>query len=115
MFTELVTLCQIITQPNLSKLPTLYVVCRYLLSHHMYDGLESVLAAYGKLNRNESLLVQACLRAPLVVADEAKLAIVFTYFFLLLFSFFFLRLLLFTHFGESPVRENLFPPIFWHN
>ena len=62
-------------------------------------------------------LVQACLRAPHVVADEAKLAIVFTYFFLLLsFSFFFLlRLLLFTHFGESPVRENLFPPIFWHN
>ena len=66
-------------------------------------------------------LVQACLRAPHVVADEAKLAIVFTYFFLLFlfFSFFFfllfLRLLLFTHFGESPVRENLFPPIFWHN
>ena len=29
--------------------------------------------------------------------------------------FFFLRRLLFTHFGESPVRENLFPPIFWHN
>ena len=29
------------------------------------------------------LLVQACLRAPHVVADEAKLAIVFTYFFLL--------------------------------
>ena len=21
----------------------------------------------------------------------------------------------FTHIGESPVRENLFPPIFWHN
>ena len=63
------------------------------------------------------LLVQACLRAPPVVADEAKLAIVFTYFFLLSFFFFFflLRLLLFTHFGESPVRENLFPPIFWHN
>ena len=63
-------------------------------------------------------LVQACLRAPHVVADEAKLAIVFTYFFLF-FSFFFfllfLRLLLFTHFGESRVRENLFPPIFWHN
>ena len=62
------------------------------------------------------MLVQACLRAPPVLADEAKLAIVFTYF---LFSFFFLllllRLLLFTHFGESPVRENLFPPIFWHN
>ena len=26
-----------------------------------------------------------------------------------------LRLLLLTHFGESPVCENLFPPIFWHN
>ena len=63
-------------------------------------------------------LVQACLRAPHVVADEAKLAIVFTYFFLSFFFssfFFFLRLLLFTHFGESAVRENLFPPIFWHN
>ena len=35
----------------------------------------------------------------------------FSFFFFLLF----LRLLLFTHFGESPVRENLFPPIFWHN
>ena len=51
-------------------------------------------------------LVQACLRAPHVVADEAKLAIVF---------FFLLRLLLFTHFGETPVAENLFPPIFWQN
>ena len=61
------------------------------------------------------ILVQACLRAPLVVADEAKLAIVFTYFFLSFFLFLLLRLLLFTHFGESPVRENLFPPIFWHN
>ena len=29
------------------------------------------------------VLVQECLRAPHVVADEAKLAIVFTYFFLL--------------------------------
>ena len=35
-----------------------------------------------------------------------------TFFF---FFFLFLRLLLFTHFGESPVRENLLPPIFWHN
>ena len=41
-------------------------------------------------------------RAPPVVADEAKQVIVFTYFFL----FFLLRLLLFTHFRESPVREN---------
>ena len=31
------------------------------------------------------------------------------------FFFFSLRLLLVTHFGESPVCENLFPPIFWHN
>ena len=40
------------------------------------------------------------------------------FFFLLFFLscfFFFLCLLLFTHFGESPVHENLFPPIFWHN
>ena len=50
------------------------------------------------------------LRAPLVVADEAKLAIVFTYFF-----FFFLPLLLMNQFGEMPVSENLFPPIFWNN
>ena len=33
----------------------------------------------------------------------------------LVFSFFFLRLLLFIYFGETPVTENLFPPIFWHN
>ena len=26
-----------------------------------------------------------------------------------------IRLLLFTHFGETPEAENLFPPIFWHN
>ena len=26
-----------------------------------------------------------------------------------------LRLLLLTHFGESPVCENLFSPIFWHD
>ena len=31
------------------------------------------------------------------------------------FFSFSLRLLLLTHFGESPVYENLFPPIFWHN
>ena len=49
-----------------------------------------------------------------MVADEAKLAIVFTYFFfLLLFFFFLLRLLFFTPFGEMPVAENLFPPIFY--
>ena len=31
------------------------------------------------------------------------------------FFSFFLRFLLLTHFGESPVCENLFPPIFWNN
>ena len=49
-------------------------------------------------------LVQACLRAPHVVADEAKLAIVFTYFFLLLLSsssFFF-----FSAFYFSPTSGN---------
>ena len=45
------------------------------------------------------LLVQACLRASPVVADEAKLAIVFTYFFLL-FSFF----LFFSSFSFHPLR-----------
>ena len=35
--------------------------------------------------RVRKTLVQACLRAPPVVADEVKLAIVFTYFFLLSF------------------------------
>ena len=63
----------------------------------------------------ELLLVQACLRAPHVVADEAKLAIVFTYFFLLFLSFFFYAFCFSPTSGESPVRENLFPPIFWHN
>ena len=29
--------------------------------------------------------------------------------------FFFLRLLLLTHFGESPMCEIIFHPIFWHN
>ena len=41
--------------------------------------------------------------------DQPLVPGVFTYFFL------FLRLLLFTHFGETPEAENLFPPIFWHN
>ena len=56
------------------------------------------------------------LRAAPVVVDENGLGhcfhLLFFFFFLFLFL---LRLLLFTHLGESPVRENLFPPIFWHN
>ena len=60
------------------------------------------------------LLVQACLRAP----PEAKLAIVFTYFFLsfFLFScFFVLRLLLFTHFGDTQEANFFLALIFCHN
>jgi len=30
-------------------------------------------------------------------------------------SFFFLRLLVLTHFRETSVCENFFPPLFWHN
>ena len=50
-------------------------------------------------------LVQACL-------VQAKLAIVFTYFFLLLF---FLLFFYSFCFSPNPVTENLFLPIFWHN
>ena len=88
-----------------------------------------ILLKYLCLARLLVLLVQACLHAPPVMADEAKLAIVFTYFwsrracvrhpwwrtkrswplfsptfFFLFFLFLFLLgLLLFTHFVESPV------------
>ena len=51
-----------------------------------------------------TFLVQACLRAPHVVADEAKLAIVFTYFFL---SFFFLSFSFSYAFCFSPTSGNL--------
>ena len=57
------------------------------------------------------LLVQSCLCAPPMVADEAKPLFSPNFF----FSFsFFLRLLLFAHFGEIPVAENLFPTIFYY-
>ena len=48
------------------------------------------------------LLVQACLRAPPLLTDESKLAIVFTYFFL----FFFFLLLFFSAFYFSPTSGN---------
>ena len=70
----------------------------------------------------------ACLRAPCVAWPlllpsfslsfflsffwPRRLACAMLAFFLSLFS---LHLLLLTHFGESPVCEHLFPPIFWHN
>ena len=43
------------------------------------------------------------------------LAIVFTIVQSFFLSFFFLLLLLLTHFGESPMCEIIFHPIFWHN
>ena len=74
------------------------------------------------------------LRVPPVVADKAKLAIVFTYFFLfwprrLACAMHSLAIVItivqsfslsppsfaFDPLRESPVCENLFPPIFWHN
>ena len=55
-------------------------------------------------------IVQGGLRAPCVlVCTMRSLAIVITIVQSLLFFFFSLRLLLFTHFGESPVCENVFP------
>ena len=63
----------------------------------LMSGMKEVRSVQYYVNCMYYILVQACLRAPPVVADEAKLAIVFTYF---PFSFFFLlRFLLFTHFG----------------
>ena len=57
-----------------------------------------------RTKRSWPFLVQACLRAPHVVADEAKLAIVFTYFFL----FFFLSFFFFSYaFCFSPISEKL--------
>ena len=60
------------------------------------------------------LLAQAALRAPPEVAFAMRIVItiVQSFFFSISFS---LHLLLLTHFGETPVAENLFPPIFWRN
>ena len=60
------------------------------------------------------LLAQAALHAPPGVAFAMRSwpLLLPSFSLSLLFS---LRLLLFTHFRESPVCENLFPPIFWHN
>ena len=58
------------------------------------------------------------LRAPCVLARAMRrLAIVITIVqsFFLSLLFFSLRLLLLTHFGETPVCEIIFAPIFWHN
>ena len=54
------------------------------------------------------VLVQACATRGGVRSEAGHC------FHLLFSSSSFLRLLLFTHFGETSVTENLFPPIFWH-
>ena len=69
-----------IVKENINKvLPTCTSNSKWTgLTHKIRKGLRVIM---------ENLLVQACLRAPHVVADEAKLAIVFTYFFLSFFLF----------------------------
>ena len=55
------------------------------------------------------------LRAPCVLACAMRsLAIVITIVSLFFLFFFLLRLLLLTHFKETPMCENLCPPIFWY-
>ena len=61
------------------------------------------------------VLAQAALRAPPEVAFAMRSWPMLFPTFSLFFSFFLFRLLLLTHFGETPEAENLFPPIFWHN
>ena len=55
----------------------------------------------------------ACVRHACLCAPCVAWPLLLPMFALLLFLFWPRRLL--THFGESPVCENLFPPIFWHN
>ena len=56
------------------------------------------------------------LRPPCVLACPMRsLAIVFTNFRFFFFFFFSLRLLLLTHFEETPMCEIICHPIFWHN
>ena len=65
-----------------------------------------------------SKLAQAALRAPHEVAFGTRSWPLFlSLFSLSLFLSFslFLRFLLLTHFGESPMCEIIFHPIFWHN
>ena len=60
------------------------------------------------------LLAQAALRAPPKVVLQCVAGHCY-YQLSLSLSLFSLRLLLKTHFGETPEAENVFPPIFWHN
>ena len=58
------------------------------------------------------ILAQAALCGEVAFAMRSRPLLLPTFALSLFFS---LCLLLLTHFGETPVCENLFPPIFWHN
>ena len=68
----------------------------------MLDNLSSIIGPSGLL-------------APPMVVDGSEAGHCFHLLFTFSSSFFLLHLLLFTHFRETPVAENLFSPIFWHN
>ena len=76
----------------------------------------------GSLMSGFDILAQVALSAPPEVALQCVAGHCFCHCsvflsFSLSFSlfFFFLRFLLLTHFGESPMCEIIFHPIFWHN
>ena len=77
--------------------------CIDCLIHFTYKG--EIVLSDGPIQK----LVQACLRAPHVVADEAKLAIVFTYFFL---SFSFYAFCFSPTSGNLPCVKICFPQYF---
>ena len=77
--------------------------------NHIWTQLEM------KYVKDQIFLAQAALCAPPEVALQCVAG--HCYYQLSVFSpsLLLLRLLLLTHFGETPEAENLFPPIFWHN
>ena len=85
------------------------------LSQKLFFKSKTFFLSKKKKFKSKTFLVQACLCAPHVVTDEAKLAIVFTFFFLLIFFPF---LFFFYAFCFSPTLEKLlwlkfsFPPYF---
>ena len=60
----------------------------------------------------QQILVQACLRAPHVVADQAKLALVFPYFLFSFFSFFFYAFCFSSTSRNLPCVKICFPQYF---
>ena len=70
----------------------------FLLLHSMHASMHHLLA--------QAACVLACAMRSLAIVITIVQSLSF---------FFSLRLLILTHFGESPMCENLFPPIFWHN